>query len=420
MSDSDVLLKVVTDSYLSSHDYNGLPVRNLVECIEVSQVQDLVANLLEADLISVVFSDYHPNPHIKALPPEPVAEQLEKVRTAKFQHACLYPTPRHLCSVVDESKFIGRPFELCLARGEPQLAHKGFELAVLETYRNDPRYHYAYGDFGGHIGIRDEFFATNRIRESDRISLQSFGFCFDTSINIYVAGFVRYLANLSPEHQQMWASKQVPQETYLHPDYYRTSIIGNFPERLSLYEATLLEMKTSNETAAAMGRPPIFKSDFLSSRPREFGYLLRPTVKDFNDFMHLLDKMLSENLNKEFFGHEVQLEREETRSDGKIVVHPKGTLQMLDDWLNSEFKTDDRSSIDEMLQTLRYIRKLRQKPAHSVRENEFDQNLIHQQRDLMKSVYQALKTLRLILSCHPATWDVELNRQLEAGLIWSF
>lgn len=84
----------------------------------------------------------------------------------------------------------------------------------------------------------------------------------------------------------MWASKQVSQATYLHPDYYRTSIIGAFlPERLSVYQAVLIEMKTSNEIAAAMGRRPIFKNDFMSSRPREFGYLLRPTVKEFNDWI---------------------------------------------------------------------------------------------------------------------------------------
>lgn len=184
MFDSEALLKVIADYYLCSRNYNGLPVRALVERIDLSHMRDLVTPLLEADLISVMFGDYHSTPHIKALPPEPVAEQLEKLLTAQFQNACLYPTPRHLCFVLDESKFACRPFEFCLARGEPQLAHKGFELALLEAYRNDPRYHYTYGDFGGRICISDEFFETNRIRESDQISLQSFGFCFDPSGNI--------------------------------------------------------------------------------------------------------------------------------------------------------------------------------------------------------------------------------------------
>jgi hypothetical protein len=421
MLSRDALLAAITDCYLKSSDYNGISASFFLKRHEPSQVRDAVAELLQDGLLSIVFGDYHPNPHIKALPSESVEEQLQKLRTEKFDLSCIYPTPKHLRSVVDASVFQGRPFELCLALGEPQLLHKSFDLDVLEIYRNDPRYNYSCDDIHGHISIRSDFFETGRIRESDQVLLESFGFSFDSAINIYVAAFLRYLSCLSPEHQQIWASKQIAEETVLHPDYFRTSIIGHFPERLSLYETVLLEMKTANEISAAMGRSPIFKEDFRENcRPQEFGYLLRPTLKEFNGFVHLLDKMLSENIDRDFFHDDVPFETEEERGDGKTIVRQKGTIQILGDWLAAQFKTDDPSPITELLQTLRKIRELRQKPAHAIKENEFDQKYIHQQRALMKSVYRAVKILRLILHCHPAARSIEIDSQLEKGLIWSY
>lgn len=236
-----------------------------------------------------------------------------------------------------------------------------------------------------------------------------------------MAAFLRYLAGLSPEHQQIWISKQILGETHLHPDYFRTSIVGDFPERLSVYQAVLLEMKTANEMSKAMGRPPIFREEFAEShRPREFGYLLRPTLKEFNDFVHLLDKMLSENINRDFFRNDVSFAKDEERPDGKIVVKQKGTIQILDDWLEAEFKTDDRSPIDEMLKTLRSVRALRQKPAHAIKENEFDQKYVREQRELMKAVYRSVKILRQAIGCHPSARGVEVDHHLEEGLIWSY
>jgi hypothetical protein len=419
MSAEDLLAQV-TDFYLKSHDYNGIPASSLIMQYGVSKVRDFLVELIREERVSVVFGDYHPNPHIKALPSEPIAEQLEKLGTPQLENACVYPAGRHLKGIINSLAFRNKPFELCLAHGEPQLCHKSFDLSVLEIYRNDPRYDYQYDDMRGSISIRDEFFQTDKMKASDQILLESFGFSLDEDGNIYVAVFLRFLSRLSPEHQLIWESKQVERETHLHPDYFRTSIIGDWPERLSLYQAVLLEMKTANEICEAIGRKPIFKNDFAEdSRPREFGYLLRPTLKEYNDFVHLLDKMLSENINREFFGADVSFETEEPRKDGKIIVRPKGTIQILEDWLKSQFRTPDWSEIEEMLQTLRRVRAQRQKPAHAIKENEFDQKYVHEQRELMKSVYRAVKVLRVVLRLHPRASGVSINHDLEEGLIWS-
>lgn len=129
--------------------------------------------------------------------------------------------------------------------------------------------------------------------------------------------------------------------------------------------------------------------------------------------------MLSENLNREFFENDVRVEAEEKRRDGRIVLKPIGTIQMLDEWLRKKFMTDDWSQIDEMLQTLKHVRALRQKPAHLINENEFDQKYVREQRELMRRVYRALKTLRLVLSLHPLASSIVISSQLKEGQIWS-
>ena len=231
---------------------------------------------------------------------------------------------------------------------------------------------------------------------------------------------MRYLSNLSAEHQQIWDSKRVETEAHLHPNYYRSSILGKWPEKVSLYEAVLMEMSTVNEIANALERPPFFRKDYSGeNRPREFGYLLRSTLKEYNDFIHLLDKMFSENINRDFFQGEVALEREVTRADGKIEVKPKGSLQIMEDWIRNSFQTEDWADIEEMFKTFRKIRKLRQKPAHSVHENTFDQKFFKDQGELMKNVYRAVKILRLILHLHPGASSIQIDKHLEDGLIWA-
>ena len=51
--------------------------------------------------------------------------------------------------------------------------------------------------------------------------------------------------------------------------------------------------------------------------------------------------------------------------------------------------------------TFRKVRKLRQKPAHAINENEFNQKYFTQQRKLVIEAYKAIRALRLILANHP-------------------
>ena len=322
------MLARITARYLESGDFNGLPVRELGGPLE--ELKAVLAPLVEESRIVLNFGDRHPNPHILAFEPEPHEEQLIKLLDADdVTHVCAYPSPDVLAGAIDPAAYQGRPFTLLLAQGRPQLQPAYFDLTILEEYRNDPRYSYSTTDVGGHISYHDE-----QLRAQDRIVLETFGFAHDRDLNRYVGAYLRYLSDLTPEHQQRWETRRLNGELFLHPDYVRSSM-GEWPERVSIYEAFVEEQHHINEIAGRMGRAPFWRTEYQGDgRPRDFGFLLRPTLTEFNGFVHTLDRMCSDNINLDFFGGDVGLGEDVRRHDGRVEVRRKGSIRVLDEWLD--------------------------------------------------------------------------------------
>src|SRR5206468_4184980 len=162
--------------------------------------------------------------------------------------SCLYPSRTSLADHVDRSEYDGRPYSLKLALGAAQLEVRFFDLSVLERYRADPRFWFDCNDVGGHLSA----------------------------------------------HESVVQSGHLPE-----------------PERVPLFQAFVRELAVINEMCRAAGWPPLFREDFSKrERPTEFAFILRPTLAAFNSFIHLLDKVMSDNLSKEFFHAQgVALER---------------------------------------------------------------------------------------------------------------
>lgn len=423
----DAVLKAVTRFYLESRDFNGIPIGTLAAQFDAKgrKLHGVLRRLIEEEEIGLLYSDIHLNPHIIRTGFEPKEKQIARLDADNLEHTCVYPRPKYLEQVVDRSQYDGEPYTLCLALGEAQLAYRSFDLSVLEIYRNDPRYLYESSDVNGFISVKDEYFESSHMAESDQILLESFGFSYDSDLNRAVAVYVRYLADLSPEHQQIWKAKEITGDYRLHPDYYRNTIIGDWGERVPIFDAFLKEMYLINQMAEAMGRPRFFRKDFGEygdSKPQKFGFLVRPTLEEFNSFVLLLDKMLSDNIDKRFFQKEVPEEIETKRADGKVVVQNKGTLQMLDEWMRKYFRTSDWEPWNESIAALREVRKLRQKPAHSMDENSFDQQYFKKQRELIVKSYSAVRTLRMLLENHTAVRaaDIDVPDWLRNGEIWTY
>jgi hypothetical protein len=421
--DKLIMLEEITCFYLDSHDFNGMPAMELASKLNLDH-ENLIkglSSLIEDETASVVFGDIHPNPHIRAFPDEAKYDQIAKLSTPKLDHACVYPLPKHLEKVVHRSEYEGSPFTLSLALGTPQLAFRAFDLSVLEHYRNDPRYYYSNNDVLGSISVHDEYFRSNQMAESDQVLLQTFGFCYDSDFNRGVAAFMRYLSRLSPAHQQIWKAKELSGDYRLHPDYFRISILGEWGEKISIFTAFIEEIKVINAIAEAMGRAHLFRNEFSQGqKPREFSFLVRPTLGEFNDFVLLLDKMISENISKDFLRNEVPDEYEELRGNGKVLVRPKGTLTMLDEWIHQYFCTDDWDPPNRMLRAFREIRRKRQRPAHAIDENVSDQKYFHDQRELMMRAYEGMRTLRLMLADYAQVDNIKIHSYVQDGRIWTY
>jgi hypothetical protein len=423
---SEAVLREVTKHYLDSRDFNGITALNLAHTlgVEWEDLHGQLTELIEQDLIGVLYSDDDVNTHILRLGFPTPGDQISKLKTDELYHTCIYPRPSHLSKVVDISSYRDEPYKLCLALGEPQLSYRSFDLSVLEFYRNDPRYLYSNDDINGFISVSSEYDQSDKMPERDKILVETFGFSYDEELNRAVAVYLRYLADLSPEHQQIWKAKELTGDYQLHPDYYRNTIIGDWGEKVPIFSAFVNELYIINEMAKAMGRPPLFRQDYGEygeGRPQKFSFLVRPTLEEFNNFVLLLDKLLSDNINKEFFQNEVSYETEIEREDGRIQVQPKGTLQILDNWIRRYFRTTDWTPWDESIKVLREVRKLRQKPAHALNENLFDQHYFKEQRELIIKAYSAIRTLRLLLANHRLVRDAQISIPdwLERGDIWT-
>ena len=175
--------------------------------------------------------------------------------------------------------------------------------------------------------------------------------------------------------------------------------------------------------ADAIGRPPLFRDDFGEygdRRPKRFGFLIRPTLEEFNAFTLLFDKMVSDNINKDFFMNEVSYETEVEREDGKLQVFQKGTLQILDDWMRENWRTSDWTPWEKTMSSFKLLRKLRQQPAHSIKEDVFEEEYFKRQRQLIIDVYKAVRNIRLMFANHPRvkTVGIDVPDWLFKGHIW--
>jgi len=419
----DELIFAVVNQYLSSGDYNGLPAYALTRdgAIDLVDLKALLRPLIESDSIAVNFGEVHVNPHIRAFPDPPARDQLSRLQDFSGDSFVLYPTPTMLARRVNPLDFEGRPFSLRLALGAPQLSYESFDLAVIDHYRRDPRYRFWCNDVSATLSIGDEAYLSESFPEKHKILIQNFGFSYDEQGRRAVAVYLTDLDGLTPEHQRVWEAYQLTGDYKLHPDFYRATILGDWGLKVSLRDAFLEELKTINAMCVAIGWLKLFRNEF-EEPPKELAFLIRPTTDEFNAFVQTLDKMMSENLNRDFFPPSIPRELDQERRDGKVVVQPRGTIQILDHWLRQSFRTSDPKPLEESIATFREVRKRRQKPAHAVVAATHDETLFEEQRQLFIRAYSAVRTLRLVLQNHPSAHAVkdQMNEMVRDGEIWSF
>ena len=407
MADSqphEMILQSALEFYIGSRDFNGIPAGKLLDLLEISESQfrEVLLDLLRAGSITLAFARVQDNPHILRMVPLPISELEELLEDEPLSTFCIYPTVEILNARPDLMDYEDLPFSRRLALGEAQLTPVYFELSVLETYYRDPRYHFNYFDLGGQISVRDEAYFSKDMPERDKVVLETFGIAYDKEGNRVIVVFLRYLSNLSPEHQRIWHSQIISRECVMNNDYARSSLYGQWPQHYSVYQALLAEILEINKLANLVGRSTLFRRDCAEERPVELHPLLRPTRRNLHEFVQFFDKLLSDNIDRDFFGQDIPLEEEIERDDGRIEVVQKGTLRILEEWLHRYYRTQDGEDVSkEVIAPFKTVRKLRQEPAHKITEDVYDVALAREQDQIVSDVVIGLRNIRYILMSHP-------------------
>ncbi len=418
MSLKEDIVKKILEHYIESRDYNGILAAELAKIneLEHSDFLNVLKDLIKEDKITLTFASISENPFIKRFPDLTIDKQIEKLKLSPLNEICVYPSSNTLSSI-DSTKYNNTPFSKMLFLGDYQLKPVFFNPIVLENYFQDPRYIIGNDDYSGYISISDSFYNSDEVPEKDKIVLESFGIGYTAKTDEKViVGLLRYLSHLSPEHQQIWHSHIVLEECKVEENYIK-NILGVWATHVSIYTAFIEELYHINEISLLMRRKPLFKQTFKDSRPRTFTPFLRPTLKNYNDFVHLLDKMLSDNINKEFFGTDIPLEIETVRSDKKIIVSYKGTIALLDEWLKTNITVQDETVFSTIIDPIKKVRKERQRPAHNIQEDIFDKKYFAKQKELIESVYISLRMIRLLFMNHPSARNYKIPDWLYEGKI---
>jgi len=436
MEEESSELKMIEDLVFSffceSSDFNGIPLRNISDQLGLDYKEsiDQVKELVNKGVVAIQSST---NPHIIGFthhtiqPQLDILNQAKDIRVTKITEGginivaenteypiCVYPSKDYLEKNRDLSEFGYAKYKAALALAEPQLSFRFFETDVLERYSNDPRFDFEFHDFSGSISCKYDEFGDAILREEDRIFLKSFGLGFDSNSNRLIAVLLRDLGCLSSEHQVYWSAKEVPaSECKVLADYYDNCILGNWITSRSVFSALIDEINAIHKMTDSIFGIPLFRKKLDGDhRPKNFTFFFSPTTKNYYEFINLLDKYLSENINKSFFEGMLDLEERKLIDEDTFERVQKGTLRLLEEWISTVFKYADDTIPKEIMKPLKRVRKERQSPAHKVIDNNYDSSLIDLQKEIMETCYISLGSIRRNLQTHSKAKFVELDDSL--------
>ncbi|MBN2570481.1 MAG: hypothetical protein JXA68_00015 [Ignavibacteriales bacterium] len=429
----------IYDFFIKSNDFNGIPLRRISKEFNIGYEDsiDHIKKLVTENSVSIQSSS---NPHIIGFQHYPVESQLKilddaKGITEKIEKfgeiafsventeypICLYPSQNYIKANRDLSIYGTAEYTKQLALCEPQLSPKFFEIEVLERYSNDPRFDFDFKDYSGSISCKYDDNDKPIVREEDQVFLKSFGLGFDSEGNRLAVVFLRYLKDLTSEHQLFWKSKEITGGCKILEEYYENAIKGNWTTSYSVFSAFIGELNCLTELSEHIFGVRLFNRSFEEDkRPKAFTFFFIPTLKNYNDFILLLDKMLSENINKDFFRENIDLYELIPLMNNQVERKSKGTLKLLEEWLLSTYNHPDSKIIKDLLKPLKNVRNERQNPAHKISEDNYDLKYIDMQMEMVNSCYSSIRALRTIFQQHPKAKDFGIPDWLGNGKIKSF
>lgn len=402
------VLDEIIKHYIKSHDFNGLPVYNM-RYYDYS----ILCELIDEGLIKVLSEKEVINPHIKGFDLNiPLDRQKENI-SIKTNYSVLYPTRKALESVpLDYTK----PYSVLMQKGEEQFKIIYFNIEILERYVNNPKFLIMDNGYRGNIYVKDEYIDDKTIEDE---YMKDYGMAYIDGKHLEraVGIFICDLEKLSSQKQMLWKGFELPNQKKckINAGFVDNLIKGECVMQTWIFHALIEEMRVINEQCEHMGIPKLFNKTFgthYSEMPEGFRNILLPTLKNYYDFVLVLEKITVHNISYKTFQKDAAYIRSMDRKDesGK----DKGSLVMLDEWLSKNILTKENLT-DLIIKPLKKIRSIRQKPAHELISNGYDVTLHQKQFDLINDTYEAIRAIRLIFANHPLAKDVKVPEHLVSG-----
>lgn len=125
-----------------------------------------------------------------------------------------------------------------------------------------------------------------------------------------------------------------------------------------------------------------------------------------------MEKLIVHNISIKTFQKEslciAKVERKD--ENGK----DKGSISMLQEWLKKNVTSN--FVIDEVIvNPIKYIRKIRQVPAHELTDNKYDVDVYEKQKELMINTYGAIRAIRILFMGHPLAKAIDIPDYLLQG-----
>lgn len=384
------LLSAIIEHYLGSGDFNGLPLGSS------SEPHTYLEGLIRAGQAQLVTEKDWMNTHIR---PWATATDLQLERLGPVLRgelgACLYPTPEALAGR-DLAEYRDRPFLQRRAEGQGDLELVFLRMPAIEDYRNDPRYVFEYGDFDVHFGIGDDAYLDDDEPDTDKIPLVRAGFAYDASVTAmspgpihrYVCAFLKDLSRLSAIHQVRLQTWEQPDADDLkpHPIWWQNQM-GEWGEYVGPFDKILVEIEAINAIWAILFGKALFRT---TDRPRDWGWVLRPSTNEWDRFVLLTDQLLSDNLDKDALD---ACGAPKQNAKGQAL----GTLGRLETYLARK----SSAGVEDAFKVFKDVRRYRNKPAHAARQPINDRTLVVRQRDLLFEIADSLAAVRRFMATHP-------------------
>jgi hypothetical protein len=420
--DKDILFERVCEQYqaqITDETFNGIKLQEVDEGFDNATLCAAVTTLVTERKIEVLSSKVDINTHIKRRRALPIEKQLRYLDVSERYHTCLYPTPEIIEHQYDLTFLDTKPFTKEIARGAAQLESCFFEIGVIDRYRLDPRYDFVFSEYAGRISITDPHYSSSQTPERDKISLQTFGLGMNDAHDPLVCVFLRYLSDMTPEHQQHWQTFRYTKPALMHENYYKPSILGEVYENTSGIAALRLSVQAINRICREVWGAPLFVNEVPENVHYNLSPFMRSSKSDYHSFTHELDKLLADNISQKFFDGKLQLYSLVEHDDGTVERKAKGTLSLLDEWLFAGWIEwpDVQEAREQIIAPLRKVRRERQSSAHSIIKNEFDMKYQTMRREILSDVAFALGNIVMTVRKHPQAPSIQIPKWFEDSQI---